>query len=93
MGSINLADPLDLGSFLLMMYSAMIALYVTRRAARVGMPLFVLPLLLSSMILLHGMHHFFAFFGNSILEQYFDFAASVSAFVLALAYTYVWRRY
>ena len=93
MGSIDLADPLELGSFFLMLYAALIALYVTRRAARVGLPLLVLPLLLSLMILFHGIHHLFAFFENSKLEQAFEFGASVFALALALAYTYIWRQY
>ena len=93
MGSIDLTDPLELGSFFLMLYAAIIALYVTRRAVRVGLPLLVLPLLLSLMILFHGVHHLFAFLENSMLEQAFEFGASVCALALALAYAYIWRRY
>ena len=88
-----MADLLELGSFLLMLYSAGIALYVTRRAARVGLPLLLLPLLLSLMILFHSVHHLFAFLGDPTLEQAFEFAASVSALALGLTYSYVWRRY
>lgn len=88
-----MADPLELGSFLLMLYAAGIALYVTRKAARVGLPLLLLSLLLSSMILSHGFHHLFAFIQNPVLEHDFEFVASVSALALAVAYAYVWRRY
>jgi hypothetical protein len=84
---------LELGSFLLMLYSVLIALYVTRRAARVGLPLLILSLLLSLMILFHGIHHLFAFLEESVLEQAFEFGASVFALALALAYAYIWRRY
>ena len=93
MGLIDLADPLELGSFFLMLYAAIIALYVTRRAARVGLPLLILPLLLSLMILFHGTHHLFAFLENPMLEQAFEFGASVFALALAVAYAYIWRRY
>ena len=93
MGSTSLAGLLELGSFLLMLYAAGITLYVTRRAVRVGLPLLLLPLLLSLMILFHGVHHLFAFLGDPMLEQALEFAASVSALALALTYSYVWRRY
>ncbi len=93
MGSIDLADLLELGSFFLMLYAALIAIYVTRRAARVGLPLLVLPSLLSLMILFHGIHHLFAFLEDPVLEQDFEFGASVFALALALAYAYVWRRH
>ena len=92
MGLTNLQDLLELGSFLLMLYAAGIAIYVTQKARRLGFPLVLLPLLLSSMTLLHGVHHLFAFLGISILEQIFELAASVSALALALTYTHVWRR-
>jgi NhaP-type Na+/H+ or K+/H+ antiporter len=88
-----LVDILELGSFLLMLYAGVIALYVARRASRVSLHLFLLSLLLSMMILLHGFHHLFAFLQNSMLEQLFDFGASLSALALALAYAYIWRRY
>jgi len=87
-----LADPLELGSFILMLYSAAITLYVTRRAARVGLPLLLLPLLLSLMILLHGIHHLFTFLDDITLAQDFEFGASVFALALAFAYAYVWRQ-
>ncbi len=92
MGSIDLADSLELESFILMLYAALIALYVARRAARVGLPLLTLPLLLSLMILFHGIHHLFAFFENPMLEQTFEFGASVFALALAVAYACIWRR-
>lgn len=88
-----MADILELGSFLLMLYAGAIALYVARRASRVGLPLFLLSFLLSLMILLHGFHHLFAFLQNSTTEQFFEFGASVSALALAVVYAYVWRRY
>ncbi len=93
MGSIDLPDLLELGSFFLMLYAALIALYVTRRAARVGLPLVILPLLLALMILFHGIHHLFVYLENSALEQTFEFVASVFALALAVAYAYIWRRY
>ncbi len=93
MGSIDLPDLLELGSFFLMLYSALIAIYVTRRAARVGMPLLILPLLLSLMVLSHGIHHLFGYLENSALEQIFEFGASFFSLALALAYAYMWRRY
>lgn len=88
-----MADILELASFLLMLYAGAIALYVARRASRVSLHLFLLSLLLSLMILLHGFHHLFAFLQNSNIEQLFEFGASVSALALAVAYGYVWRRY
>ena len=88
----KLSDLLELGSFLLMLYAGGITLYVARKAARIGLPLLLLPLLLSLMILLHGVHHLFAFLEISILEEAFELAASVSAFALAVTYAYVWRR-
>ncbi len=88
-----MADILELGSFFLMLYAALIALYVTRRAAHVGLPLIILPMLLSLMILFHGIHHLFAYLEDSSLEQAFEFGASLFALALAAAYAYVWRRY
>jgi len=87
-----LADPLELGSFFLMLYAGLIGLYVTRRAARVGLPLVVLPLFLSMMILFHGAHHLAAYLDYPALEDAFELGASVFAFALALAYTYIWGR-
>lgn len=87
-----MADILELGSFFLMLYAGLVALYVTRRAARVGLPLVILPLLLSSMILFHGIHHLFAYFEDPTVEQAFEFGASVFALALAVAYAYIWRR-
>lgn len=88
-----MADILELASFLLMLYAGAIALYVARRASRVGLSLFFLSLLLSLMILLHGFHHLFAFLQNSMMEQLLDFGASVFALALAVAYAIVWRGY
>jgi hypothetical protein len=76
-----------------MLYAAGIAMYVAIRAARVGFPFLLLSALLSSMILFHGIHHLFALLQEPILEQAFEFGASVSAVALALAYAYVWRRF
>lgn len=88
-----MADLLELGSFFLMLYATSIAFYVTRRAARVGLPLLLLPLLLSLMILFHGIHHLLAFLEDPVLEQVFEFGASVFALALAVAYAYIWRRF
>jgi hypothetical protein len=88
----QVADPLELGSFLLMLYAGMIGLYVTRRAARVGFPLVFLPLLLSLMILFHGIHHLAAYLGYPVLEDAFEFGASAFALALAVAYAYIWGR-
>lgn len=74
-----------------MLYAGAIALYVAHRAARVGVPLLLLSLLLSSMILFHGFHHLFAFLQVPVLEQVFDFCAAVFALALAFVYGYVWR--
>ena len=87
-----MTDPLDLASFLLMVYAAGIALYVTWKASKVGLPFLLLSLLLSLMILLHGIHHLFAFLESPELETIFEFAASIFALALAVVYAYVWRR-
>lgn len=87
-----MTDLLELGSFFLMLYAALIGVYVARRAARVGLPLVILPMLLSMMILFHGLHHLFAYLDNPILEEGFEFGASAFAFALALAYAYLWGR-
>jgi len=86
-----MTDPLDLASFILMMYAGGIALYVTRKATRVDLPLVILSLLLATMILFHGMHHLMGFLGYQILEEEFELASATSALALALVYTYVWR--
>lgn len=88
-----MADLFQLGSFILMIYTAGIAFYVSWRAVRVGLPYLLLALFLSLMILFHGIHHLFAFVDNPILEQDFEFGASLFALALALVYVYVWRRY
>ena len=75
-----------------MLYAGLIGLYVTRRAARVGLPLVILPMLLSMMILFHGVHHLFAYLGDPVLEEAFEFGASIFALALALAYVYIWGR-
>jgi len=87
-----LGDLLELGSFFLMLYAGLIGLYVTRRAARVGLPLVILPLLLSMTILFHGAHHLADYLDYPALEEAFEFGASVFAFALALAYAYIWGR-
>lgn len=87
-----MTDVLEFTSFLLMLYAASISLYVTRRAARVGLPLFVLSLLLSLMILFHGFHHLFAYVEISAFEDGFEFFAALSALALAFSYAYVWGR-
>ncbi len=88
-----MADILELASFFLMLYSSGIAFYVTRRALRVGLPLLLLPLFLSSMVLFHGFHHLFAYLQEPIFEESFEFGAAVSALALAVVYAYLWRRY
>lgn len=93
MGSIDLSDLLELGSFFLMLYAAVITFYVVRRAARVSVPLLVLSSLLSLMILFHGIHHLFAFLEVPVMEQGFELGASMAALALALVYAFVWRRY
>ena len=85
-------DPFELASFLLMFYTTGIAVYISIRALRVGLPFLLLSILLSFMIALHGFHHLSAYLGDSILAQEFEFCASVSALVLGLVYVYVWRR-
>lgn len=87
-----MADPLELGSFFLMLYAGLIGLYVTRRAARVGLPLVTLPLLLSLMILFHGAHHLAAYLNHPFLEDAFELGASAFSLALALAYAHVWGR-
>ncbi len=92
MGSINLADLFELASFLLMLYTASIAFYIAKRATLVGLRYLCLSLLLSFMILFHGVHHLFAFLQYPAAEQVFEFGASILALALALTYSYVWRR-
>lgn len=75
-----------------MLYTAGIAFYIAKRAARVGFPYLCLSLLLSFMILFHGIHHLFAFLQFPLMEQAFEFGASISALALALVYSYLWRR-
>ncbi|HKM49817.1 MAG TPA: hypothetical protein VJZ75_01415 [Candidatus Bathyarchaeia archaeon] len=86
-----MSDPLDLASFILMMYASGIALYVARKAMRISLPLVILSLLLATMILFHGMHHLMGFLGYQILEEEFELASATSALALALVYAYVWR--
>jgi hypothetical protein len=92
MGSINVLDLFELVSFLLMLYAAGISFYITRRASRVGLSYLFLSLCLSLMILLHGIHHLFAFIEWPFMEQIFEFGASVSALALSLVYVYLWGR-
>jgi len=76
-----------------MVYTAAIALYVARKAARVGLPFFILSLLLALTAFSHGIHHLFAFTQTRSLELAFEFVAAASALGLAVTYAYVWRRY
>ncbi|MGA3404668.1 MAG: hypothetical protein ABSD49_02920 [Candidatus Bathyarchaeia archaeon] len=87
-----MADLFELASFLLMLYTAGIAFYITKRATRVGLPYLCLSLLLSLMILFHGIHHLFTFLQYPFMQDLFEFCASALALILALDYAYVWRR-
>lgn len=75
-----------------MLYTAAIAFYIATRAARVGLLYLYLSLLLSLMILFHGIHHLFAFLQYPSMEQVFELGASSFALALALVYAYIWRR-
>ena len=90
MDSISLPDPLDLVSFLLMLYAGGIALFVTWKASRVSLSLLFLSSLLAMMILLHGVHHLFTFLENP-LQWIFEFGAAVFALALSIAYAYMWK--
>ncbi len=85
-------DPFELASFLLMMYTTGLGVYITIRAVRVGLPFLLLSLLLSLMTFFHGFHHLSAYLGYPMLEQTFELCASVCTLVLGLVYVYVWRR-
>lgn len=85
-----MTDLFEFASFLLMLYTAGISLYITKRATRVGSRYLFLSSLLSLMILFHGFHHLFAFIEYPFMEQAFEFGASISALSLALVYMYVW---
>jgi hypothetical protein len=85
-------DPFELASFLLMMYTTGIGVYITIRAVRVGLPYLLLSLLLSLMTFFHGFHHLSAYLGYPPLEHTFELCASISALVLGIVYVYVWKR-
>jgi hypothetical protein len=85
-------DPFELASFLLMMYTTGIGVYITIRAVRVGLPYLLLSLLLSLMTFFHGFHHLSAYLGYPLLEHTFELCASTSALVLGIVYVYVWKR-
>ncbi len=85
-----MTDLFEFASFLLMLYTAGISLYITKRATRVGWRYLFLSFLLSLMVLFHGFHHLFAFIEYPFMEQAFEFGASVSALSLAVVYVYVW---
>jgi len=84
-------DPFELASFLLMMYTTGIGVYISIRAIRVGLPYLFLSILLSSLTFFHGFHHLSAYLGYPLLEQAFEFSASVSALTLGIAYAYFWK--
>ena len=86
MGSI-----LDLGSFILMLYSAGIALLVAKKAGRVGGRVLAMSLLLAVALLTHGIHHGFAFLDNESLEAGFDLLAAVFAVSLGILHVRAWR--
>ncbi len=85
-------DPFELASFLLMLYTTGIGVYITIRAVRVGLPYLLLSLLLSLMTFFHGFHHLSAYLSYPMLEQVFELCASISALVLGILYVYVWQR-
>jgi len=85
-------DPFELVSALLMFYATAIGIYITLRAIRVGLPYFLLSVLLSLMTLFHGLHHLSGYLGSTMLEETFELGASVSAVVLGVLYVYVWRK-
>jgi hypothetical protein len=85
-------DPFELASFLLMLYTTGMGVYIAIRAVRVGLPFLFLSILLSLMTFFHGFHHLSAYLGYSMLEQTFELCASVSTLVLGIVYVYVWKR-
>ena len=87
-----MADPFELASALLMLYTAGVAFYVAKRASTVGLQYLILSLLLGFMVLFHGAHHFFAYLQLSGFEDAFDFCASICALALAIDYVYVSRK-
>ena len=87
-----MADPFELASAIIMIYTAGIAFYVAKRAAGVGIEYLLLSLLLGFMVLFHGAHHLSAYLQLPDFEDAFDFGASILAVALALDYVYVSRR-
>jgi hypothetical protein len=85
-------DPFELTSFLLMLYTTGIGVYIAIRAVRVGLLYLLLSLLLSLMTFFHGAHHLSSYLGYDMLEQTFELCASISALVLGIVYVYVWKR-
>lgn len=85
-----MSDILELGSFILMVYSAAIAFAVARKAVRFGGKVLAMSILLGVMLLSHGVHHAFAYFGFGDLEAVFEFLAALFALSLAVMYVRAW---
>ncbi len=82
---------LDLGSFILMLYSAGISLLVAKKAGRFGGRVLALSFLLAVSLLTHGIHHAFAFLDNESLEAGFDLLAAMLAVSLGILHVRAWR--
>ena len=81
-------DLLELGSFLAMLYSAIVVFYLAKKFS-VRRSFAYLSIILATMLLLHSIHHLGGFVGNAFLEGVFAFASAVMAVFLGVAYSYV----
>ena len=89
---IPVLDILELGSFLAMLYSSSLAIWLMAKALRLRSTYAVLMALLALMLGLHALHHLFTLLGYETLDVGFEFLSAIFALVLVSVYVYAWGK-
>lgn len=89
---IPVLDIFELGSFLAMLYSSGLAIWLVAKAYRLRSTYAVLMALLASMLGLHALHHLFTLLGYETLDVGFEFSSAIFALILVSVYVYAWGK-
>ena len=80
-------DLLHLGSFILMLYSSIIAFYIVFRIYNIRKNTAYLALIFGLMLLTHSFYHLGGALQNILAITVFGFSSAALAFIFSLAYS------
>lgn len=82
-------DLLQLGSFLLMIYTSLIALYIAYKIRNIRRKSSYLAIIFSVMLLTHSVYHFGGAIQNTFLISIFGFSSASIALFFSVAYYFL----